>query len=180
MFSFHKNVNPAILMLHQLNRAHRNATSTLMAQHDLQGIGNPILLFILSAGLQEQENGNEWIPSQSQLAKLLHVSPATVANSLKSLERGGYVHKAPDPKDARRNRVSITEKGTEACLQCVRVFDAVDDQLLQGFSEAEQEQVQEYFQRMLDNLRQIGGESCSERSCFPPPPPHFLFHKRKD
>lgn len=179
-FFSQKRINPAILMLHQLNRAHRNATTALMARHQVQDIGNPILLFILSTGLEEQERGNAAIPSQKELAKLLHVSPATVANSLKSLERGGYVHKEPDPKDARRNQVSITEKGRQACIQCVQAFDDVDNQLLRGFSQPEQEQVLEYLQRMLENLREIGGDPALHDQCFPHAPPRCPFSKGKE
>lgn len=98
MHLWHQKKNPSILMLHRLNRAHRNAVTALMAQYHLQDVGNPMLLFILSKGLEE----GAVLPSQKQLAQWLHVSPATVANSLKSLERGGYVHKEPDAQDARR------------------------------------------------------------------------------
>ena len=121
MHLWHQKKNPSILMLHRLNRAHRNAVTALMAQYHLQDVGNPMLLFILSKGLEE----GAVLPSQKQLAQWLHVSPATVANSLKSLERGGYVHKEPDAQDARRNRVSITEKGRQAVLECVKVFEAL-------------------------------------------------------
>ena len=110
------------------------------------------------------------MPSQKQLAQWLHVSPATVANSLKSLERGGYVHKEPDAQDARRNRVSITEKGRQAVLECVKVFDTVDNQMLQGFSPEDQEQLMRYQEQMLNNLSQLSGEDCPE-DC-PPFPPH--------
>lgn len=164
--------NSAILLFHHLNRAHRNAILAQMAQHNLQDIGNPMLLFILSQAL-EQESAT--VPSQKKLAELLHVSPATVANSLKSLERGGYVRKEPDPADARCNRVYITDKGRQAVTECTQVFDAVDEQVLRGFSPEELELLRSFHRRMLDNLRQIGGDcdSCPA-GCPPPPvpPPH--------
>ena len=128
--------DPAILLFHQLNRAHHNATLAQMARHNVQDVGNPMLLFIL-AQCAEQPEGT--VPSQKKLAELLHVSPATVANSLKSLERGGYVRKEPDPSDARCNRVYITDKGLQAVQTCVTVFDTVDQQVLRGFSPAELE-----------------------------------------
>lgn len=39
--------NPSILIFHQLNRAHHNATLAQMARNHLQDVGNPMLLFIL-------------------------------------------------------------------------------------------------------------------------------------
>ena len=102
MYLYQHKKNPSILMLHRLNRAHRNAIASLMAKYHLQDVGNPMLLFILSKGLEE----GAVLPNQKQLAQWLHVSPATVANSLKSLERSGYVHKEQDPQDTRFRRAS--------------------------------------------------------------------------
>ena len=165
MFGHHP-MNPAILTLRRLERAHHNAIFTQMNRLDLRDVGNPMLLFILN---QAMEQADETLPSQKQLAQQLHVSPATVANSLKSLERGGYVRKEPDPADARRNQVYITDKGRQAVTQCIQVFQTVDAQTLVGFSPEEQEQLRGYHQRMLDNLSQIGGDS----SCCGHPHPSF-------
>lgn len=156
--------NPSILIFHQLNRAHHNATLAQMARNHLQDVGNPMLLFILARSAEEPE---ATVPSQKKLAELLHVSPATVANSLKSLERGGYVRKEPDPVDARCNRVYITERGLQAVQTCIAVFDTVDEQAVRGFSPSELEQLHSFHLRMLDNLRQIGGD-CDP--CCPHPP----------
>ena len=172
MFLYQHKKNPSILMLHRLNRAYRNAITALMAKYHLQDVGNPMLLFILSKGLE----GGAVLPNQTQLAQWLHVSPATVANSLKSLERSGYVYKEQDPQDARRNRVSITEKGRQAVLECVKVFDTVDNQMLQGFSPEDQAQLMRYQEQMLGNLSQLNGGTLEEAdSPFPPPPPHCHF-----
>ncbi len=173
MLLYHQRKNPVILIFHRLNRAHRNATVEQMACHNLQDVGNPMILFILSRDLEGNDMESGMIPTQKKLAELLHVSPATIANSLKSLERGGYIRKEPDPKDARCNRVFITEKGRQAVTRCVQIFDAVDDQLLSGFSEAEQNQLLHFHQRMLENLRQMGGDKdpFPHRHCPPPPIP---------
>lgn len=61
MYLYQHKKNPSILMLHRLNRAHRNAVAALMAQYHLQDVGNPMLLFILSKGLEE----GAVLPSQS-------------------------------------------------------------------------------------------------------------------
>ena len=157
MFLYQHKKNPSILMLHRLNRAYRNAITALMAKYHLQDVGNPMLLFILSKGLE----GGAVLPNQTQLAQWLHVSPATVANSLKSLERGGYVYKEQDPQDA---------------LECVKVFDTVDNQMLQGFSPEDQAQLMRYQEQMLGNLSQLNGGTLEEAdSPFPPPPPHCHF-----
>lgn len=165
MFGHHP-MNPVIQTLHRLGRAHHNAISAQMSRSALSDVGNPMLLFILA---QAMEQADKLVPSQKHLAQRLHVSPATVANSLKSLERGGYVRKRPDPADARRNQVYITHKGRQAVTRCVQIFQAVDAQTLVGFSPEEQEQLRRFHLRMLDNLSQIGGD----QSCCSPHHPSF-------
>lgn len=158
-------MHPVIRTMRQLERAHHNAVFAQMGQADLGDVGNPLLLFILA---QAMEQADETLPSQKHLAEQLHVSPATVAQSLKSLERGGYVRKEPDPADARRNQVYITDRGRQAVNHCIRIFQSVDAQTLAGFSPQEQEQLRGFHQRMLDNLRKIGGDHAC---CHPSHPP---------
>lgn len=168
MRHYQRRSNQSIMMFHRLNRSYRNAANTQMNRHDLQDVNNPMLLFVLAQSLEQEA---DTVPSQKKLAELLHVSPATVANSLKSLERGGYVRKEPDPEDARCNRVFITDKGRHAMEACAEIFDAVDRQTLQGFSPEELEQLRSFHQRMLDNLRQIGGDcDLCPPLCHPPHP----------
>ena len=90
--------------------------------------------------------------AQRELADLLHVSPAAVANSLKCLERDGYVRREPWPKDARRNRVILTEKGAVAVEGCGAVFLRVSTRMMAGFSPEELNQLARFQRRMLDNL----------------------------
>ena len=65
--------------------------------------------------------------SQRELAGRMRLAPATVAVSLKSLERQGYVERSTDDRDARRNLVRLTEKGREAVEVCGQVFRSVDE-----------------------------------------------------
>jgi DNA-binding MarR family transcriptional regulator len=46
-----------------------------------------------------------------QVARLLHVHPATVTGVLGRLEKQGLIHRRADPTDRRRTRLGITEKG---------------------------------------------------------------------
>jgi len=103
--------------------------------------------------------------SQREVAKVLRLAPATVAVSLKSLEREGYVQRRTDERDARRNRVSLTEKGRQAVELCGRAFREVDEQMLAGFTPQERQQLSGFLRRMMENLG--GPPEC------PPPPPDF-------
>jgi len=76
-----------------------------------------------------------------------------VATSLKSLEKSGYIRREPG-RDARRNRVILTEKGQEAVTGCQNAFTTVSQRMLSGFSPEEREQLLSFRRRMLHNLRE--------------------------
>ncbi|MGM9607055.1 MAG: MarR family winged helix-turn-helix transcriptional regulator [Oscillospiraceae bacterium] len=136
------------ILLHALHRARINAVQTELHERGLSDLGSPMILFIL-----EHRGDHGEIASQRELAQALRVSQATIATSLKSLERLGYVEKRLDDRDNRRNRIAITEKGVAAVKQCHEIFDAIDRRMMEGFSPQEREELDRLQHRMLDNLR---------------------------
>ncbi len=145
-------------LFHSLHQAHRRQVFAQQAARGVGDLGAPMLLLVL---LEGEHRGRTY--SQRELARQLRLSPATVATSLKSLERSGYVARQTDERDARRNRVTLTEKGRRAVDTCGTVFRSVDEKMLLGFSPAERDQLTSFFVRMLENL---GGPPE-----FPVPPP---------
>ena len=139
------------LLARQINQAHRTAVQAQMHAAGLGEVGHPMLLSILESSQNAQ--GKSCCHAQRELAEMLHISPAAVANSLKSLEKGGYIRREPSTGDARRNVVLLTDRGAEAVRDCHRVLDEVAARMLDGFSEAEKEQLMSFRRRMLNNLR---------------------------
>lgn len=159
------------IIFHQVLRAHHNACTAALARQGLRDIGSPRLLVELA----QYPDGPGSAPTQKELADALHSAPATIAASLKVLERQGYVARRIDEKDSRRNRISITRKGRDALEAGLRAFQQVDDHMYHGFTPEEREQVYRFHRRMLDNLYQIGGGR--DDGCCPPPPPKPLERK---
>lgn len=139
------------LLSRQINQAHRTAVQAHLARAGLSEVGHPMLLTILKSG---ETDPQAQCCAQRELAELLYISPAAVANSLKSLEKGGYIRREPEPEDARRNRVQLTEKGRQAVAGCEQAFDTVSQRMLDGFSEEEQALLLSFRKRMLRNLTQ--------------------------
>ena len=133
------------LLSQQINHAHRSAVSEELSRRGLSEIGHPMLLTILEGYQSDDPEGH----AQRDLAELLHISPAAVA----SLERGGYVRREPGQKDARRNRVMLTDKGRTAVEGCQAAFQAVSERMLAGFTREERDQLLALRRRMLENLR---------------------------
>jgi len=145
------------LLSRQINQAHRNAVDAELSARGLGEIGHPMLLTILESS---GPGGPEYqCHAQAELARLLHVSPAAVANSLKSLEKGGYIHREPG-RDARRNQVLLTDKGRRAVVGCRESFETVAARMLAGFTPEELDQLLVFRRRMLENLRSMRKEGA--------------------
>ena len=114
------------LLEHQLHLARQNAIQTELAAAGLQEVGHPMLMCIL------------------------HTAGAT---SLKSLENKGYICREPEPGDARRNRVTLTDKGQRAVDDCFACLQRVTRRAFTGLSNEEQAVLRGFYLRMLDNLR---------------------------
>ena len=137
------------ILFHALHRAYINAVQAQLHDRGLSDLGSPLILFILH---RRGDRGE--ISSQRELAQALGVSQATIATSLKSLERLGYVERRLDDRDNRRNRIAITEKGAAAVRQCVAVCEEVDRRMTCGLSQQELTQLEGLHRKMLDNLSQ--------------------------
>ncbi|MBR4098403.1 MAG: MarR family transcriptional regulator [Clostridium sp.] len=143
------------LLARQINQAHRAAIQTELNHAGLNEVGHPMLLSILKSG---EDSPEERCFAQRELAEFLHISPAAVANSLKSLEKGGYIRREPGQADARRNRVLLTEKGRQAVDGCEQAIVTVSQRMLIGFSEEERQQLLSFRKRMLRNLLEAASE----------------------
>jgi DNA-binding MarR family transcriptional regulator len=148
------------MVFHALNRAQHKAIQEKLATHGLQEIGSPLMLMLL-----RRRNREGVLPAQRELADSLSISPATVAASLKSLERQGFVERETDTRDARRNIITITPKGVAAVEQCHTVFRKLDAQMFSGFTEEEIHLLDQFHQRMLDNLLSRNKKEETHSSC---------------
>ena len=95
--------------------------------------------------------------SQTELAKSLEVTTATVNVTLKKLEKEGYVTKTVDSEDNRFHQIEITEKGQNIVEKSETIFSSVNDTMLKDFSELEKELLIQFFDRICENLNEEGG-----------------------
>lgn len=93
--------------------------------------------------------------SQKEIANHHHVSTATIAVSLKKLEKGGYISREVDKSDNRCNQIRITAKGQSVVDDSVKVFKKADEALFRGFSEEEKQQLERFVERIRLNLEYL-------------------------
>ncbi len=90
--------------------------------------------------------------SQQELANMLFVSPASVAQSTKRLQKAHLLEKTSDPDNLRKNRLRVTAAGQTAVDTFHALADDVDRRTFQGFSEEEMNLLLEFHNRMIKNL----------------------------
>lgn len=114
--------------------------------------GHPPILFML------RNEANNMVASQKDIADRLGVSTPTVAVSIKRMEKAGLVRKVIDESDLRRNMITLTENGLKFVEELMTVFDAIDEGMLKGLSQQEQEQLKTLFLRIISNLEAMGAQ----------------------
>ena len=99
--------------------------------------------------------------TQAEAASRLHVSPASIALSVKRLSASGMIEKQSDPESRRRNRLQVTPLGSSIAAKARQAADEVAADMLHGFSEEELSLISNALYRMLSNLPpESGWDSC--------------------
>lgn len=89
---------------------------------------------------------------QKDIACAMHITPASVAISLKRMEKAGLITRTPDDHDVRKNLISITEKGEKALSEFRKICDSTDNDMFRGFSNEEQNALHTLLLRLHENL----------------------------
>ena len=91
--------------------------------------------------------------TQNSIAEAMEVSAATVAVSLKKLEKGGYIEKQISQSDSRSNLIALTDKGVDVVEQSKEMFEQVDRGMFASITEEEQQQFHNFMERVISNLK---------------------------
>jgi DNA-binding MarR family transcriptional regulator len=59
----------------------------------------------------------------AELGRRLGISKQAAGKTVDSLEQLGYVQRGPDPRDARRRIVRLTDRGIDSLARSARIFD---------------------------------------------------------
>jgi DNA-binding MarR family transcriptional regulator len=87
----------------------------------------------------------------SALAEETNLALNTVSRMLLTMEASGLVTRVPDADDRRIKRVFLTEKGRVAQHDAVPISKAMEEQLFEGFSDDELDQLEGLLRRLVAN-----------------------------
>ncbi|MBR2454685.1 MAG: winged helix-turn-helix transcriptional regulator [Clostridia bacterium] len=121
---------------------HRNIIDKSFRENGIY-FGQPPILKYLSG------NDNA---TQKEIADFLHISPPSVATSLKRMADSGLVVRIADKKDARRNNLRLTEKGKKLSEYADNMFLKMDEATFSDFTDEEIEILIKFLERMNKNL----------------------------
>ena len=131
--------------LAQVYRAHRSIVRRRFSTLGVQR-GQPPLIMILY-----KQDGL----TQTELVDKLCVTPATISNMVKRLERSGFVTRKGDPADERISRVYLTEAGRAMQKKMRENINEIEEHTFQGFTTEEKATLHSFFARIMDNLKDI-------------------------
>lgn len=100
--------------------------------------------------------------SQKEIADLQNVSPATVAVSLKKLEKAGYLERRMDEEDNRFKQIELTEKGKKTVEISREIFRNIEEIMLDGVSVEDMSQMETVLKHIFDNFIRLLPEKEKE------------------
>lgn len=89
---------------------------------------------------------------QSQCAACSGVEAPTMTKTLQRMERAGLVERRPDPADARVSLVYLTEQGRALVQPIIASWKQLEEQTVQGLTEAEQALLRRLLTQISANL----------------------------
>ncbi|MEU2926989.1 MarR family transcriptional regulator [Streptomyces sp. NPDC007251] len=78
--------------------------------------------------------------AQADLGRSVGLDPKDLVGVLNDLQSAGHVLRAPDPRDRRKNAVTLTHDGARLLARCEKAARAANDELLAPLSTAERDQ----------------------------------------
>ena len=134
-------------LLKQISLRYECECNRLFSEYDLTLAQLELQYFLF----QQQEKGVS--VNQRTIETTLHLKNPTVTGILNRLEGKGFVARVADPRDRRVNIVCLTDKALALHEKVVATAEKTEGILLEGFSDAEKEQLARLLGKMYANLR---------------------------
>lgn len=93
--------------------------------------------------------------TQRDLARFAKVEQPPMAQMLARMERDGLIARAPDPADGRSSRVTLTPAAEARLPEAIAVLLQGNEEVLDGFTDAEAAQFVALLSRVIANLDRI-------------------------
>ena len=136
-------LSTAIKMMRKTDHMHRAMIDARVGNLGIHRTQHRILMHLAK---------HEKLPSQTELAKHLDITPAAVTGALKKIEQDGYVERTLG-HDNRYNELRITDKGREIVKQTRMMFCQVDSSMFDGFTDEELDTYISCLEKLQANMK---------------------------
>lgn len=89
---------------------------------------------------------------QRDLARCMHISPASVTNMLQRMERDGWIERRRDASDQRLVRVFASDKSKRMRVEAMKVFQEIEDELNSVYTPEEQATLKQLLMKLHDRF----------------------------
>ena len=141
---------PLETLLFHTTKMHRKLASRVLDEHGFHR-GQPPLILALS-----HQDGR----TLSELAEIMEVTPATISNMVKRMEKGGFLIRKQDTHDERVKRVWLTDIGRGKVTDLQATVKEMEQFTFANFTDEEQAQMSHLLQKVIHNLANALGECC--------------------
>lgn len=136
----------------QLKRIHvamDNRFNSVISRYDLTTAQADMLILLFH---------NKGTPMcQKDIEERLGLKNPTVTGTLKRLEAKGFIKRVPLESDHRFNQITPTPRAWELDSELLKTIRTNDERMLNGFSDEERAQLDDYLNRIIENLTEKGG-----------------------
>jgi DNA-binding MarR family transcriptional regulator len=95
--------------------------------------------------------------THTELAKRLHVQPATITKMLQRMEKSGFVQRKSDPEDQRVSRVYLTAAGRAVQSDVQQAWRTLEQEAFADFTLEERVLLRRFFLQIRENLMRVTG-----------------------
>lgn len=90
--------------------------------------------------------------TQKELADQCHLDVTTLSRTLDRMEEAGWLERTVHPGSRRSFFIRLTPEGRKKALRVREHFERLDEQMCRGFSPEELDQLENFLNRMQENL----------------------------
>lgn len=87
---------------------------------------------------------------QQRLSEAIGVDPRNAVPVVDHLQRQGLIERTRDPADRRRHAIALTEEGKRAVAELRSAATAIEREMLQGLSQAEQADLHHLLRKLFE------------------------------
>jgi len=93
--------------------------------------------------------------THTELAKYVHVQPATITKMLQRMEKSGFIQRKADPEDHRVSRVYLTQAGRAVQSGVQQAWRTLEQEAFAGFTLEERVLLRRFFLQIRENLTRV-------------------------